>query len=153
MNYKTVNELETFDFQESFIHDIEYGFGKLSLSLDNVTIKASNKCNRDIMDMRTNQLILTFQNVEIEQIVEEGYKLYDADNHLQTVVDDCVVNENNYNEVLKNLHGCYFHSIETMEAANHQYMLNIDSDFHTFSIRLQCKQTSAEWDKFMRKEN
>ena len=150
MKYKTINELKTFDFQEGFINDIEYSLGKLSFSVDNVTIKASNSCNRDIMDMRTNQLILTFQNVQIGQIVEEGYKLYDADNHLQEVVDDRIVNESEYNEVLKNLSNCYFHSIET--TAN-QYVLNIDTDFHTFSIRLQCEQTSAEWDKFMRKEN
>ena len=150
MKYKTINELETFDFQESFINDIEYALGKLSFSLDNVTIKSSNSHNRDIADMRTNQLILTFQNVTIEQIVEEGYKLYDADNNLQEAVDDRIVNETEYNEVLKNLVNCYFYSIESSE---NQYTLNIDTDFHTFSIKLQCEQAVAEWDKFMRKEN
>ena len=150
MKYKTINELETFDFQESFINDIEYALGKLSFSLDNVTIKSANSHNRDIADMRTNQLILTFQNVTIEQIVEEGYKLYDADNNLQESVDDHIINKSEYNEVLKNLVSCYFYSIESSE---NQYILNIDTDFHTFSIKLQCEQAVAEWDKFMRKEN
>ena len=150
MKYKTTNELKTFDFQESFINDIEYALGKLSFSLDNVTIKSSNSHNRDIMDMRTNQLILTFQNVAIEEIVEEGYKLYDADNNLQEVVDDCIIDENEYPKILKDLSNCYFHSIETDED---KYILNIDTDFHTFSIKLHCEQASAEWDKFMRKDN
>lgn len=150
MKYKTTNELETFDFQESFINDIEYALGKLSFSLDNVTIKASNSHNKDIIDMRTNQLILTFHNVTIEEIIEEGYKLYDADNHLQEIIDDCIINENEYGNVLKDLSNCYFHSIETFE---NKYTLNINTDFHTFSIKLQCEQASAEWDKFMRKDN
>lgn len=152
MKYRVVNELETFDFNEGFIVDIEDGLGSLVFMIDNVTIKSGNPCNRDIMDMRTNQLKLTFKNAVIKSMVEEGYKLYDADNQLQEVVEDRVIDNDGYGEVFRSFIGsCYFDSIQELEP--NEYHLNINTDYQTYSVIVKCEETLTEWDKFMRKEN
>ena len=45
---------------------------------DNVTILPANSCNRDIREMRANELVLQISEPKIEALVEEGYKVYDG---------------------------------------------------------------------------
>ena len=58
------------------------------MDLDNVTIKANNEHNRDIQDMRANNVLVSFPDTSILTIIEEGYKLYDANNKLTETVAD-----------------------------------------------------------------
>ena len=62
MNFRTVDEFENFDFNEAHIGGIEVKSGHVFLYLDNVMISAKNSCNRDIREMRTNELILKLQD-------------------------------------------------------------------------------------------
>ena len=48
MNYKTIDELNNFDFSESVISEVETMNGTFHLWLDNVTILPECSCNRDI---------------------------------------------------------------------------------------------------------
>lgn len=50
---------------------------------DNVTILPANSCNRDIREMRANELVLKISEPKIEALVEEGYKVYDANGNLK----------------------------------------------------------------------
>ena len=79
MGYRTVDEWENFEFQDADIGQIHMENGHLYLELGYVTILPDNSCNRDIRKMGTNELTLQLQHVQIDRIVEEGYKLYDAD--------------------------------------------------------------------------
>ena len=79
MGYRTVDEWENFEFQDADVGQIHMENGHLYLELGYVTILPDNSCNRDIRKMGTNELTLQLQQVEIDRIIEEGYKLYDAD--------------------------------------------------------------------------
>ena len=88
MGYGTVDEWENFEFQDAGIGQIHMENGHLYLELGYVTILPDNSCNRDIRKMGTNELTLQLQHVQIERIVEEGYKLYDADGNFTESIED-----------------------------------------------------------------
>lgn len=150
MKYRTINELDTFDFNGGLIADIEQGDRNFIFIIDNVTIKSTNNCNRDIMDMRTNQLQLTFKNAVIEKIIEEGYKVYDADSRLQEVIEDRIVEKKEYDELWVNFLNCSFYSISFTSEQCCQ--LEINTDFQTYSIQICCEKTITEWERFMTKD-
>ena len=44
------------------------------MTLSNVTILPENSCNRDIREMRANDLVLKIEEPVIRSLVREGYK-------------------------------------------------------------------------------
>ena len=62
MKYTTTNEFTHFNFSESYIQDIQIMEGLLHFHLDNVTILPENSCNRDIREMRANNVLLKMKS-------------------------------------------------------------------------------------------
>ena len=150
MKYKAINQLEQFQFSDASILDIDYHLTTLAFQLANVTIPASNPNNRDIRDMRTNDLILTFEGATIVNFVEEGYKLYDADNNLTDSVPDKSLTTASYEDTLKSFLDAPIYSIEIKE--DNICIINIDADMHTFFIEISYEKCIIEWDRFLQKE-
>ena len=150
MNYQSTNELTQFNFNEASVEEITYQNRTLAFWLDNVTILANNSNNRDIRDMRANELLQTFEQVTITKFVAEGYKVYDADNNLTEAVSDDVVEESQYSNVFKELAGAFLYSIE--ETSSESCIINIDGEFQTYRIEVKYQQNLVEWDRFLSKE-
>ena len=87
MKYYTDNELQNFRFEGAYIAETCAVNGIFEMILDNVTILPQNSCNRDIREMRANELKLKIREPEITAFVEEGYKVYDADGNLKEKKD------------------------------------------------------------------
>ena len=105
MGYRTVDEWENFEFQDADIGQIHMQNGHLYLELGYVTILPDNSCNRDIRKMGTNELTLQLQQVEINRIVEEGYKLYDADGNFTKSVEDQELTPEEYPKWMEDMAG------------------------------------------------
>ena len=86
MKYHTINELDHFCFKEAYIAQI-----CAVIVFDNVTILPENSCNRDIREMRANELVLKISEPKIEALVEEGYKVYDANGNLKQKNEDITI--------------------------------------------------------------
>ena len=61
MKYTTTDELEHFSFAEAYIADVQVTGGFFHMTLSNVTILPENSCNRDIREMRANDLVLKIE--------------------------------------------------------------------------------------------
>ena len=101
MKYKTTDEWQNFSFSEAYIADIQATNGFFHMELDNVTILPENSCNRDIRKMRTNGLLLKLEDIAITSMVEEGYKVFDANGNPMKQVEDVVIAEKEYFSVMK----------------------------------------------------
>ena len=132
MKYHTINELDHFCFKEAYIAQICAVSGMFEIVFDNVTILPANSCNRDIREMRANELVLKISEPKIEALVEEGYKVYDAA----------------YADKFKELEGCEVYSIEQ---ENGNYVISIDTEDHTFLLRVSGSGDTQEWDRFLNK--
>lgn len=153
MKYQSIDALDEFSFGEAAIFDVDYCSSHLKLQLANVTILSSNTHNRDIMDMRTNDLILTFEDPEIVSIIEEGYKVYDANEVLIEEVPDKILSPEEYAALFSSLPEALIYSIEIFSKGH--CVINIDSTEETngYRIELSFNHSVAEWDRFLKKES
>ena len=149
MGYRTVDELENFDLKDAHISNMEISSGHLFVTLDIVTIKSSNSCNRDIRDMRTNDLEFKLQDAQIEYMIKEGYKLYNADGVLQNEVPDEQIAPENYTAAMKELVECYVYEITKEQEG---YLIDIDGEESTYKIKVKASHDVEEWEKFLSKD-
>lgn len=150
MGYRTVDELEGFSFHDAHISGIEVKNGHFFIILDGVIIKSDNSCNRDIRDMCTNDLILKIQDADIIEVVEEGYKVYNADGKLMEQYEDRVIGKEYYSEIFCELCDEAGESyIYTIEKSGEVYTFNIDaSDGTTYIIKVKGTHNVEEWERF-----
>lgn len=146
MKYKTTNELSGFDFLDAYIGEIRALSDTFTMVLDNVKILPDNSKNRDIRKMRTNELELKIQNAKIADFVEEGYKIYDADGNLKEKKEDRPVSEADYTKEFEKLSGCV---IYTLEKTGDTYEFSIDTEDHTYLLRVSGSEDIEEWERFL----
>ena len=148
MKYHTINELRNFNFKEAYIAHICAVSGMFEIVFDNVTILPENSCNRDIREMRANELVLKISDPVIETFVEEGYKVYDANGNLKKKNEDVVILPENYADKFKELEGCEVYSVEQEKGC---YIISVDTEDHTFLLRVSGSGDTEEWDRFLNK--
>lgn len=148
MGYRTVDELEHFNFSDAEIYSITQYRNQLIYQLGYVTILGNNSCNRDIREMGTNELTLKLQNVTNLRIVLEGYKLYDADGNLKESCEDEEIPETRYNEIFKELENSTIYALEQRER---EYCFFVDTEERTYTMVVEAEHNVQEWERFMNK--
>ncbi|MCI5586271.1 MAG: subtilin biosynthesis sensor protein SpaK [Lachnospiraceae bacterium] len=149
MGYRTVDEFDGFDFKDAHITSMERRNGHFIAVLDDVKILPSNSCNRDIREMRTNELVLKLNDAVVEEFILEGCKIYDADGVLQEAREDTTVESSEYDKTLKEMEDRYIYEI-TKE--NDIYTIYIDGDEDSYMIKVKASHDTQEWEKFLSKE-
>lgn len=161
MGYRTVDEIQHFEFQDAEIIEIRTQQGDFILRLGYVTILPENSCNRDIRKMGTNEMTLEIQRADILRFVEEGYKVYDADGNLKTSCDDREIDPSEYRQIFEALAGGTVYSLSRREtdgqAMGYEYKLYIDTDSeengHTYLLLVRGEHDVQQWERFMNRES
>ena len=151
MNFITTNEFDNFIFSEVHISDVRYSGDVFTIVLDDVKILPENSKNRDIRTIRTNGLVLKLNNAKILSLIEEGYKIYDADGNLMKNEDDIAIEEADYTEVMNNFLDGYAFVIE--KSSDSEFVFVIDgANERTYNLVVCADSDSEEWDRFMNPE-
>ena len=132
MKYKCINKLHQFDFYQASIASIHFYGSTFTMDLDNVTIKADNEHNRDIHDMRANNVLMTANDVLTENI------------------EDQIVPTENYKSFFTDMEGNFIYSLETENDSG--CSISIDSEYQTYVIQLSNNESCIEWDRFLKKD-
>ena len=146
MKYRTTNELHHFLFAEAHIAEARTTPDSFSMILDNVTILPENSKNRDIRQMRANQLHFTICDASICSFVEEGYRIYDANGNLKEQIADRALLPEEYGAALAALSDCTLYSIERRKG---RYEISIDGEDHTFLLAVSGNGDVQEWERFL----
>ncbi len=151
MKYSTTNEWEHFGFAEAYISDIQKISGYFQITLDNVTIYPENSQNRDIRQMRANQMNFKIQDGTVASLIEEGYQVYNADGKLIEQHEDQVIPSERYNEVLKSFcdgECC----MDSLKKEGNTYVFEIDaSNERTYVLCVTGMRDVEEWNRFLNK--
>ena len=153
MNFRTVDEFEKFNFDEAHISGIEIKSGHLYL--DNVMIAADNSCNRDIREMRTNDLVLKLQDGVVTSFVKEGVKVYNADGVFQREIPDEIIPVDKYQETFDLLADKYMLEATVKRdeiAGENVYEFEIEYEEFSYLLVVKANHDTQEWDSFMNKE-
>lgn len=147
MKYKTIDEWQNFSFAESYIGDIQVTNRFFYMELDNVIILPENSCNRDIRKMPTNGLVLKLKEFSIMSLVEEGYKMYDANENFMKEVKDVIIPEKDHFSVIKELVEGIIYSLEKKEDT---YVFSIDAaNEKTYTLEVKVSHDVVEWERFL----
>lgn len=153
MKYTTTNEFNQFEFEEAHISDIQIVEGRFYMLLDNVKILPDNSCNRDIRKMRTNELFFKVTNGTMTSLIEEGYKLYDANGKLTREIEDREVVASEYKEITDEFIDGMVYEVEKtiLEDKNQvQYHFVIDAaNERTYTMIVLGDGDLEEWDRFL----
>lgn len=153
MKYTTTNEFNQFEFEEAHISDIQIVEGRFYMLLDNVKILPDNSCNRDIRKMRTNELFFKVTNGTMTFLIEEGYKLYDANGKLTREIEDREVVASEYKEITDEFIDGMVYEVEKtiLEDKNQvQYRFVIDAaNERTYTMIVLGDGDLEEWDRFL----
>ena len=153
MKYTTTNEFEQFEFGEAHISDIQIVEERFFLLLDNVKILPDNSCKRDIRKMRTNELFFKVTNGTMTSLIEEGYKLYDANGKLTREIEDRKVVASEYKEITDEFIDGMVYEVEKtiLEDKNQvQYRFVIDAaNERTYTMIVLGDGDLEEWDRFL----
>ena len=155
MNFRTVDEFEKFNFDEAHISGIEINSGHVFLYLDNVMIAADNSCNRDIREMRTNDLVLKLQNGVVTSFVKEGVKVYNADGVFQREIPDEIIPVDKYHETFDLLADKYMLEATVKRdeiAGENVYEFEIEYEEFSYLLVVKANHDTQEWDRFMNTE-
>lgn len=149
MKYKITDEFEHFDFTDAYISEVQITGGFFHLILANVTILPENSCNRDIREMRTNELVLKLEESSDFQVIREGYKVYNADGKLMDDCGDDVIETDQIRETIKSFaDGTIFQASKK----DNRYVFAIDAaDERSYELQVSAAHDVEEWDRFLNK--
>lgn len=149
MKYHTRDELIHFDFKEAVVGDTLVSQDRFHLILDNVTILPENSCNRDIRQMRCNEMMFTIENPRIRCLIQEGYKLYDANGNLTGTFEDVGIEKEAVFETIK---GFLLGNIYDIAKREDRYIFYIDTEEHTYRMEVEGSHDIEEWERFLSKD-
>lgn len=149
MKYTTTDELEHFSFTETYIADVQVTGGFFHMTLSNVTILPENSCNRDIREMRANDLVLKIKEPVIRSLVREGYKVYDANGTLLRTCEDEVIDQAAWNETIRSFADG---TLYALKQDGENYVFEIDApDEEEYVLAVSGTHNTASWDRFLNK--
>ncbi|MCI8992785.1 MAG: hypothetical protein HFG80_08725 [Eubacterium sp.] len=151
MNYKSVNELNKFTFQDAQLMNLSIENDTVTFELEAVIVKATNSANEMMCDSYAGTMALRFVRAEISQLFLEGYRYYDADNVLQKTVPDTPIPLEDYRETFRKLKRGYLYEPE--KTGENTYMIGVDLEEgeDTYWFTLKFERVIAEWDRYMNK--
>lgn len=149
MNYHTIDELNHFTFSEAYICDVQVTNGFFHMLLDNVTILPENSCNRDIREMRANNLLLKIVGGRIDAIVEEGYLVYDANGKVLKTLEDVEIEEVEYANTAKSFADGVIYSLQK-NGSRYEFVIDAVNE-RTYQLVVTGEGDEEEWDRFINK--
>ena len=102
--------------------------------------------------MGTNELTLQLQQVEIDRIIEEGYKLYDADGNFTKSVEDQELTPEEYPKWMEEMAGGAVYQILRRPAEGelpYEYEIYLDANERTYLAKVYAKHDVEVWERFM----
>ena len=107
MKYKSVDEIETLSFRDATLIRCIYSEkqGILEFEFDGAVVREDNSANELYTDRYASDMQVRFTEPEIEALLLEGHKYYDANDVLQESVPDKPVDRADYEDVLKSFEG------------------------------------------------
>lgn len=156
MRFQTENHLEQFIFQDARVMTWTMQSDNMILVLDGAAVKGNNPNNEELTDRYVEALQIHFLNTSITDMLVEGYKYYDANDVLQEEVPDKPIPVVDYLKTLKECEEqqAFVYSIVPAETADgYQIVFTVDVEEITYLITIICRQTVAEWERFLNRVN
>ncbi len=156
MKYNSVDEIDTISFRDAAIVRCVFSAkqGILEFELDGAMVRENNSANELFSDRYVSDMQVRFVNPEVEAILLEGHKYYDANDVLVETVPDRPVDESRYDEVMKSFEGkVIFFAATPREKSSERkcFQMIIDVEEESYVLSFYYDKVIAQWEHFMNK--
>lgn len=159
MGFQSVNEIETFDFQDCQIISFEIRENQIFLELEALIVKANNSQNTNYTESYAGTTKVKFENAKICSGVLEGYQYFDANDVLLEQIPDKPMSEENLASLPALCKNAYLYAAEKIKEADllFHYCLRIESAENeepdlksdSYQIELSFEKAVFCWERYL----
>ncbi len=151
MQYKCVNELDKFDFQEAILEALDLDSDQLCIALSSGIAKYNNPCNTKYVDCYIAETQVRIKKPRILRFFLEGSKYYDANDVLLEEVSDQDIPPEEYEKTIKKLISGEVYTFREKNASENidrccEIAVDVADD--TYWIEIAFEKIILEWDRF-----
>lgn len=151
MQYKCVNELDKFDFQEAMLEAMDLETDVLCVALSSGIAKYNNPCNTKYVDCYIAETQIRLKNPCVDRFFLEGPRYYDANDVLLEAVPDQEIPPAEYRVTIQKLitgKVYTFREKNTSGDTGRCCEIAVDVGDDTYWIEIRCEKIIVEWDRF-----
>lgn len=158
MGFKSVDEIEQFQFDDCRISRFELTDAGISLELEALIVKSNNSQNTNYTDSYAGTTHVRLIDGKITDGVKDGYKYYDANDVLIREVSDTALSEEEIKAFPKLCEGAYLYTLEKDREENGLYYYNMGVEFvdetdntmaDSYSLHIVFSKAVFEWERYM----
>ena len=153
MKYKSVNELDNFQFHDAQIKNILLTDTEMMWDVSAINATTQNTQNDHPKDMCIENATMKFENVCIKNLVFGAYTVHDSDNNLIESVDATTAMPEEYTEILTESTNsyCFIYGMDELQQNpdnTYSVCFNIDGGAGNYYLTFSFSLSTIEWDKF-----
>lgn len=159
MNYKSINEIESFSYKDCRIVEFKAEKDCITLVLEALIVKKDNSQNTNYTDSYAGTTTVRFIKGKITDGVKDGYKYYDANDVLINEVPDRRLTEEELGKLLKQCEGAYLYFLnknDDNKGDMRSYSLGIEFEDESegtvsdsYCLNILFEEAVFEWDRYM----
>lgn len=159
MGFQSINEIETFDFQDCQIISFEIGENQVFLELEALIVKANNSQNSNYTESYAGTTTVKFENAKILSAALEGYQYFDANDVLLEEIPDKPLPEDSLASLPALFKDGYLYAVEKTKEADSlfHYCLRIESAENeepdlksdSYQIELSFEKAVFCWERYL----
>lgn len=156
MNYKSVDEINKFRFDDCRINSIKKTDKDIYIEVEALIVCADNSQNSNYTESYAGTTQIKFAKADIKKCVKDGYKYYDANEVLISEVEDCALKNDDITTFLNSCEGAYLCELKKSVKEAESYDLGVefeDSEDGTvsdsYSLVIGCEKIIVEWDQYL----
>lgn len=159
MNYKSINEIESFSYKDCRIVEFKAEKDCITLVLEALIVKKDNSQNTNYTDSYAGTTTVRFIKGKITDGIKDGYKYYDANDILINEVLDRKLTEEELEKLLKQCEGAYLYFLNKNDDNKddmRSYSLGIEFEDESegtvsdsYCLNILFEKAVFEWDRYM----
>lgn len=156
MNYKSVDEINKFRFDDCRINSVKKTDKDIYIEVEALIVCADNSQNSNYTESYAGTAVIKFVSSDIKKCIRDGYKYYDANEVLISEVEDCILEKDEIPAFLNSCEGAYLCELKKNTSETDSYDLGIefeDSEDGTvsdsYSLVIVCEKIIVEWDQYL----
>lgn len=155
MIFNTTDETEHFGYNDAKITKAELGGEDIVLEVEALIVKPENSCNEQFTASYAGTAVMTFAGGQVTGAFLEGYKRYDANENLVSVMPDTPLADPSEEKLVQVLKDSYLTAVVKKGG---EYILRLEStagfptddvDAPSFLVHISCAHVTIGWDRYM----
>lgn len=153
MKYKSINELDCFQFHDAEIKKIQLVDNKMTWIASCINAMITNTQNSNAKDMCVENAIMVFENVAIEKLEFGAYTVHDSNHNLIKSVEATSAEPEEYADILSESTDsyCFIYGMDELtkiDGEKYCACFNIDGGAGNYYLTFTFSVSIVEWDNY-----